>query len=318
METASCPINGASEAVPFMKAPDRLAPETDSEWSLVRDRETGLIYLSPRPTEEEMALHYPESGYDPHRPTVTVKTLSDRLYLALRHCSLLWKASLIERNGPPLSPDSRLLEIGCSDGGLLDALMKRNGIPAGNCRGYEKSGRSSELARKRFGLDIQTADICDTLPSDSFDRIILWHSLEHLHRLNETLAAVSRLLAPEGRIVIALPNAASLDAALYGRNWVAWDAPRHLYHFTPLTLAKLLRKHGLEVTAMRQFIPDTFYNCLLSEALSFRASGGIKPLLLARGLLRAIRSIVSGIQDRAASSTLVYHIKSTRGGKPGT
>lgn len=312
METAPCPINGAYDASPFMNVPDRFAPAGMSGWRLVRDSASGLIYLSPRPGEKEMPLHYPESGYDPYRSTVAAKTLRDSFYLSLRRLSLAWKASLIERDGTPLSPSSGMLEIGCSDGELLNTLMKRNGIPAANCRGYEKDRRSANLAKERFGLDIESADICDTPPSGTFDRIILWHSLEHLHRLNETLAIASHALAPGGAMVVALPNAAGLDATLYGRCWIAWDAPRHLYHFTPATLAKLLRKHGLGITGMRPFIPDTFYNCLLSEELSQRESGGIKPLLLARGVNRAIRSIVSGIRDSTTSSTLVYHIASAR------
>jgi len=312
METAPCPINGAYDASPFMNLPDRFAPAGASEWQLVRDSASGMIYLSPRPDEKEMPLHYPESGYDPHRSAVTTKTLRDSLYLSLRRLSLAWKASLIERGGTPLSPASGMLEIGCSDGGLLNTLMKRNGIVAANCRGYEKDSRSANLAKERFGLDIETADICDTPPSGTFDRIILWHSLEHLHRLNETLEIASHALAPGGAMVVALPNAAGLDATLYGKNWVAWDAPRHLYHFTPATLAELLRKHGLGITAMRQFIPDSLYNCLLSEELAQRASGGKNPLLLARGLLRAIRSTASGIRDSTTSSTLVYHIASAR------
>ena len=39
---------------------------------------------------------------------------------------------------------------------------------------------------------------------------------------------------------IAVPNPASKDAEYYKEFWAAYDVPRHLYHFTPEALEKLL------------------------------------------------------------------------------
>ncbi len=308
METVPCPISGTTEAAPFLEVSDRFAPENGPAWTLVRNTVSGLIYLSPRPAEEEMRVHYPESGYDPHLSPGDGRNLRDRLYLALRRRSLARKASLIERGGPPLTPFSNILEVGCSGGDLLGAILKRNPVPAANCRGYESDERSASRAKERFGIDVRTADISESPPAETFDRIIFWHTLEHIHRLNETLGTVARCLKENGALIVTLPNPESLDAATYGRHWIAWDAPRHLYHFTPETLGKLLRRYGLKITSMHPFIPDTLYNCIHSEELVRRAEGGLQPALQARGLLRALRSIAAGSVKSGRSSTLVYTV----------
>ena len=308
MEKARCPINNADDTLPFLKVHDRFSLEKAVEWTLARDRSSGMIYLSPRPDETEITTYYPISSYDPHLSAKGGKTLRDRLYLALRNHSLCWKASLIEKSGTPLSSRSKILEIGCSTGELLEMLRLRNGLSTENCLGFEKDSRSAFHAGKTFGLDVKTTNFCDSPPDGIFDRIIFWHTLEHIHRVNETLDKTRRSLDKKGVMIIALPNAASFDATLYGKHWVAWDAPRHLYHFTPATLGKLLNKHGLEITAMRPFIPDTFYNCIYSEKNILREKDVSGLMFQARGIMRGIQSVVAGARNNELSSTLVYTV----------
>jgi SAM-dependent methyltransferase len=80
----------------------------------------------------------------------------------------------------------------------------------------------------------------------SFDVITLWHSLEHVHSPRKTLEALLARLRPGGHIIIALPNRAGLQAAAFGRSWFHLDVPRHLSHFTPAALQKLLDGLGLQ------------------------------------------------------------------------
>jgi len=309
MEHPPCPITGNTSPHPFLKVLDRLNASGNAEWQLVRDPESKLVYLSPRPDETEIGIHYPESSYDPHLSVKAGITLRDKLYLSLRHLVLRKKASLIEKNGHPLSSRSTILEIGCSTGELLDTLRRKKGIPAVNCVGFEKNGCSASHARNTFSFTVNCAEFCDCPPAGTFDRIIFWHTLEHIHRINETLDKAAKCLGKNGVMVIALPNAGSLDATLYGKHWVAWDAPRHLYHFIPETLEKLLNKHDLKITAMRPFIPDTFYNCLYSEENIRQEKGGSGLKHLARGVGRGMRSTVAGAWKNALSSTLVYSVK---------
>ncbi|MCG8343719.1 MAG: class I SAM-dependent methyltransferase [Chlorobiales bacterium] len=308
MERPGCPITGNTSPHPFMKVSDRFGPNCSEQWQLVRDPESGLIYLSPRPDETEIATYYPSVFYDPHLSITSTRTFRDKLYLAFRNIVLKKKASLIEKSGPPLTSSSKILEVGCSTGELLDMLRRRNGIPPENCLGFEKNSRSASHARNAFGLTINNTDFCDRSLAERFDRIIFWHTLEHIHRINETLDKAAQCLGPKGAMVVALPNAGSFDATLYGKYWVAWDAPRHLYHFTPATLGKLLNRHGLEITSMHPFIPDTFYNCIYSGENIRREKGGSAFPHIARGLIQGMRSAVAGTQNNELSSTLVYTV----------
>jgi SAM-dependent methyltransferase len=77
-----------------------------------------------------------------------------------------------------------------------------------------------------------------------FAAIVFWHSLEHLPDPAGDLARAAGLLVPGGVIVIAVPNAASLQAAWFGDGWLALDLPRHLVHIPAGALLARLRRLG--------------------------------------------------------------------------
>src|SRR5207245_2811653 len=52
---------------------------------------------------------------------------------------------------------------------------------------------------------------------------------------------------PGGRLVVSVPNLASLAFHWFGAAWIGLDLPRHLTHFTPRTLARMLERAGFEV-----------------------------------------------------------------------
>ena len=60
--------------------------------------------------------------------------------------------------------------------------------------------------------------------------IVFWHSLEHLRDAGAALDHAASLLDPDGVVVIAMPNPASLQARAFGDRWLALDLPRHLVH----------------------------------------------------------------------------------------
>jgi hypothetical protein len=72
-------------------------------------------------------------------------------------------------------------------------------------------------------------------------------------------------LHEEGRIFVAVPNPDSFDARFYGEFWAAYDVPRHLWHFTPATMRKLLSRNGLKLHDILPMKLDAFYIALLSE-----------------------------------------------------
>jgi predicted SAM-dependent methyltransferase len=93
----------------------------------------------------------------------------------------------------------------------------------------------------------------------------MWHVLEHIHELNESIIKIKKLLTSGGTLVVAVPNANSPDAQHYGAWWAAYDVPRHLYHFTSDTLRRLFAKHGMKVLKILPQRLDAYYVSLLSE-----------------------------------------------------
>ncbi len=61
------------------------------------------------------------------------------------------------------------------------------------------------------------------------------------------LQEVHRILKPAGYVAQSLPNWDSIERSVFKAGWIAVDAPRHLYHLTPITIGVALEKSGLVV-----------------------------------------------------------------------
>jgi SAM-dependent methyltransferase len=81
----------------------------------------------------------------------------------------------------------------------------------------------------------------------NWSAIIFWHSLEHLRQPARALSHAATLLASGGTLVVAVPNAASLQARAFGDRWLALDLPRHLVHLNPPALLSKIEALGLRV-----------------------------------------------------------------------
>ena len=93
----------------------------------------------------------------------------------------------------------------------------------------------------------------------------MWHVLEHVPDVSAQIKELKRLLKPAGTIVIAVPNFNSFDAKHYKDFWAAYDVPRHLWHFSRLSIEKLFEREKLQLLETRPMLFDAFYVSLLSE-----------------------------------------------------
>ncbi len=80
----------------------------------------------------------------------------------------------------------------------------------------------------------------DTLPSITFDFIILRHVLEHVDNPTTLLKDLNQMVTPGGIIYIEVPNRRSFIARVCRSRWVHWYMPRHLHHFDSDSLAMVL------------------------------------------------------------------------------
>lgn len=131
-----------------------------------------------------------------------------------------------------IAPPGRVLDVGCGEGALLDALA---------VAGRESLGLERASAR----ADVRDVDVEQI--EGQWAAVVFWHSLEHLRAPGRALDHAARLLAPGGVLVVALPNADSLQARAFGDRWLALDLPRHLVHVPARALVARLGAAGLTV-----------------------------------------------------------------------
>ena len=312
METAPCPITGSREFTPFLQAPDRFNLQ-GQPWQIAQSTASGLVMLNPRPVANEMATHYPAEAYDPFLHAGNARALRDRIFLAASSLLLAGKARIVMKSIDKPMDSVQVLEVGCSTGRLLLRIHRDYGVPLANLCGVEIDQQAAERARSAGIGSVSETGLDETSFDRRFDRIVFWHALEHLHRINESLARARELLRPGGQLVIAVPNLQSDDARRYGPNWIALDAPRHLWHFTPETLQMLLEKHGFSVLETGRWIPDTLYNVWYSEKLECAVKGqrfGFGGIT--RATTNALRSLAKGRDPRRASSMIVRAVVEKR------
>ncbi|MCX6269759.1 MAG: class I SAM-dependent methyltransferase [Bacteroidetes bacterium] len=230
------------------------------------------MFTNPRPAAEELQKYYQSDDYISH--SNIRKGILPVLYQRIRKYTLKRKYRLLEKYQKP----GNLLDVGCGTGEFL-ALGKQRGW---NVTGIEPSTQAREQAVSNFKLEVGDESLLDHLPSGHFNMITLWHVLEHVPLLNERMQTLHRLLHDDGLLVIALPNSGSWDARHYHSAWAAYDLPRHLYHFTPVTSKHLLEKHRFTVLTQKPMVFDSFYIGLLSEP--YRTGKKNLPLAFYTGL----------------------------------
>ena len=110
---------------------------------------------------------------------------------------------------PELTPDMRVLDVGCGPGGFLAVLAELSGEVVG----VDISEQFVSLARAtiaRHGLANASAEIAssDSLPcaDGAFHAVVLVDVIHHLERIGPTLDEVCRVLRPGGRLLIFEPN----------------------------------------------------------------------------------------------------------------
>lgn len=248
-------------------------------------------FTNPRPDADHIGRYYESDEYVSHNSAAT--GLINQAYKMARFFTVRRKISLLNRLVPG---KGRVFDYGCGTGHFL-AAARANGWQVA---GVEPSAKAREEATQRVGQPIGSGKLTD-IERKSFDAITLWHVLEHVHTLNDTLNQLVSCLRPDGVLLIAVPNVDSLDAQHYRQDWAAYDVPRHLYHFSPRTIAQLLRKHKLTVLETLPMALDAYYVSMLSEKHRAERGGGLLSVLKA-----GYKSNQYAEQHEGQYSSLIY------------
>ena len=208
-------------------------------------------FTQQAPDETEIGKYYQSEDYVSHSDTK--KGWINSMYHFVRKRTLSTKKNLVKKE-TRLS-QGKILDVGAGTGAFLNVLQKNNW----QTEGVEPDAAAREKAKYLYGLDLKPSIELFNYEPENFDAITLWHVHEHVHDLDGYLSQLKKLLKKNGRIFIAVPNYTSYDAKTYQHFWAAYDVPRHLYHFSPVSMMQLLLRHGLQLKKIKPMWYDSFY-----------------------------------------------------------
>src|SRR5947207_4514048 len=308
-----CVLCGSERAEPVWTTSDR-AFALPGLYTVARCRDGGFLEQRPRVRDEDLAACYPDT-YPRHQepsPRVPFKGSPARIR-AVRWAlasgfgypgphaddvgplTRLWARALRRRlrwSCLPWVGDGRYLDVGCGSGAWL-GLARALGWRVAGIEANEAAARKA----RQFTDEIHVGDVLEApFAAARFDVVTAFHVLEHVV---DPVAVVRRMLdwlAPGGLLIVKVPNAGGLGAALFGRAWSGLELPRHLSHFTPETLERTVRKAGGRLLWCRHRAQPRYYLWSLSNFLRDHRS----PALAGPAESRPVR----GALKRLLESTL--------------
>ena len=265
MEHASCCVCGSSDARAYVRTWDR-SHGLPGEFTFLKCRGCGHVYLSPRPDQAEIGRYYPETYKEyvmgTEKPGAFVRI--NRRYGLAKRCRVITR-----RRRP-----GRLLDVGCGVGVLMDAMRRRGW----EVQGVDVTPSAVRIARARFGLDVIEGALEEAgFPDERFDAVTLWNVIEHVPDPPSTLREVARVLRPGGLLVLATPNVDALDARLFRQRWALWEAPRHFNLFSPASLGALLRGSGFAGVTSESLV-GTWFGLATSLQYLWEERRGFRPV----------------------------------------
>lgn len=134
-----------------------------------------------------------------------------------------------------------MLDIGCATGMFLAHARKQGWKVAG----VEPSDFARQRAEQLLGVPVaQSLD--ELAPGSCFDVVTLHHVLEHIHDPVTFLRNDVRRRVRQ-RLLVEVPNFASLASRMHGPRWRDLRPDQHVYHYTAATLASVVEMAGFRV-----------------------------------------------------------------------
>lgn len=285
-----CPICGSDNILSQLVAKDYTVSQ--KEFSIWQCNTCTAKFTQDVPAENEIAAYYTSDKYISHSDTK--KGLVNTLYHLVRKRTLSAKRKLLIRHTG--MKKGSVLDIGCGTGAFLHTVQQAGWTVTG----LEPDATARRKAEALYQLQVGVPQKLFELKPGTFHAITLWHVLEHVHELHAYLKTITTLIAPGGKIFIAVPNYTSYDAAVYKQCWAAYDVPRHLYHFSPLSMQQLVATYGLQFSAIKPMWFDSFYVSMLSEKYRTGKSN------IFRACWNGLLSNIKALQNKNRCSSIIY------------
>lgn len=275
------------ELNPYIKVTDHLV--SGETFTLLYDSESDMLITSPQPEEKDLPKYYKSEAYISH--TDANNTLTDKLYQLVKKRAIKSKHSLLKKH---CDVPGNILDVGAGTGDFLEHGKKLGW----NINGIETNADAVKRAAQK---GVILAHDREAFTIEKFKAITFWHVLEHLPDYKEYLDWCYDHLEPNGVLIIAVPNYKSWDANYFRSYWAAYDAPRHLWHFSKKSI-QYLAGVKFNLVKIKPMLFDSFYVSLLSGKNKTGTSN------LISGFLLGLRSNLSGMFTKEYSSH-IYVLK---------
>lgn len=232
LQDVGCPLGCAKGDDVVLVGGDRLH-SLPGEFTVVRCKACSLMRTNPRPGPETIGAYYPDD-YGPHQQTAPAPS-DVRTWKSTIRAALDTRSEAL----PSLVP-GRLLEIGCASGDFLAKMATAGWKVEGLEFADAPAARARQAGFRVHSGPLETVDG----PEGTYDLIVGWMVLEHLH---DPVAALRRLrnwAGPATWLAVSVPNAGSIEFRLFRDRWYALQLPTHLFHYTPDTIRKVLARGG--------------------------------------------------------------------------
>lgn len=202
----------------------------------------GTVYVTPRPSQEQMAEFYRSHYRSQH---LIPMRLADGTF-AYPHTPEYELA--IDQRGQnqgkmalhigETKAGDRVLDVGCRRGLALRTMKQSMEL---DVVGIEPGEHDAEIAAAH-GIEMHIGVLETFDPGDHlFDQIQMFHVLEHVHDPLDCLIRLRSMLKPTGRLIIDVPD---MMTPYGGLEWF-FQYP-HLYSFSRNTLMGLFHRAGLK------------------------------------------------------------------------
>ena len=169
-----------------------------------------------------------------------------------------------------IRPGARVLDLGCGSGAIGRFLAQRDGADGVTIDGLTISTDEAALAAPHYRrvevADLDHVRLLDVFPAAGYDAIVCADVLEHIRQSPRVLDECRQLLAPEGRLLLSIPNAsyaglvAELMAGEFRYRKEGLLDETHVRFFTRRTLMRFLREHGWvaeQADTIERQLPDS-------------------------------------------------------------
>ena len=135
------------------------------------------------------------------------------------------------------APGTRVLDVGCGKGHVVKALSEL-GVEA---VGIDLNPNAAEVAVIPWVQTMSATHL--EFEDESFDAVVSFHAIEHIHPVDEVLREMARVIRPAGKVLLVYPAepirglyAIPTSVILHGNPFRARQV--HVHKFNPRELAR--------------------------------------------------------------------------------